>query len=455
MSHPTESALLSFARGQVKAPGAASIAAHLDSCLACRVWETRLRHASVAEADDMVAARLTAAAQPIPEGLRHALAVPPRGGAPAAGDIWRVGADEALLAWVRRVSGESATVIPVTLDVELADEYTLIIPASESPLGLDLALITTAEGTVDLRAFLQQIAALPVEDQITQLVVARSDGRPPPPGLLTGTPASSGDDERPEYQQLLAGLLAGLSPGALPDARQPGPGEVGAGVGRLADTLSVLTWHRPGLEISLLEGGRVVAAGPVHQLAVTALVRDLDAAVLVAVLTGPEPADVLSAPEVARACGGLLMTYQDADDVAVAIPDEDWTAVVVTPEFASRAVEAPSGRLSGPRVAFQPLPLADALLRHLDARVTRWEHTGRLRFDRDAVDLAALAAAVSRAAVGRAIAEGRRARTPAKKNAYTALGDGAADGIRALIESVAAGESPADRVTALLSGSRR
>src|SRR5260370_39321422 len=139
----------------------------------------------------------------------------------------------------------------------------------------------------------------------------------------------------------------------------------------LAETLTGLPWLRPGLEISLLDGH--LAVPPAHELLVTALVRDLDAAVLVAVLTGREPARVLSAPDVARACGGLLMTYQDADDVAVAIPDEDWTAVGITPEFARRAVEAPSGRLSEPRVAFQPTPLADALLRHLHSRGTRWE----------------------------------------------------------------------------------
>src|SRR5712692_2468686 len=300
MRHPTESALLSFTRGQSDAAGAAGIAAHLDSCLACRVWETRLQNARVAEADGPVTARLSAAAQAIPENLRKALAVPPGAAVPAAGDIWRVGGDEALLVWVRRIASESAVVIPVTLDVELADEYTLIIPADGSPLGLDLALMTTVEGHVDRRAFLQQIGALPVGDQITQLVLARGDGRPPPPGLLTGSPASRDDDQRQEYRQHLVGLLAGLAPGARPDAGRPGGRDDGVDVDRLAAVLNGLTWHRPGLEISLLEGGHV-AAGPAHELIVTALVRDLDAAILVAVLTGPEPARVLSAPEVARA----------------------------------------------------------------------------------------------------------------------------------------------------------
>jgi hypothetical protein len=455
MGHPTESALLSFARGQSGAAGAAGVAAHLESCLACRVWEARLRNARVAEADAPVAARLAAAAQAIPENLRKALAVPPGVAVPAVGDIWRVGSDKALLVWVRRIAGESAVVVPVTLDVELADQYTLIVPAGESPLGLDLALMTAAEGHVDRSAFLQQIAALPVGDQITELVLARGDGRPPPPGLLTGSPASGDDHQRQEYRQHLASLLAGLAPGAVPDAGRPGSRAIGVGVDSLAAVLNGLTWHRPGLEISLLDRGHV-AAGSVHELIATALVRDLDAAILVAVLTGPEPARVLSAPEAARACGGLLGMYQDANDVAVAIPDHEWTTVVVTPEFATRAVEAPSGRLSGPLVAFQPLPLADALLKHLDSRVIRWEQAGRLRFDRDGADLAALAAAVSQAAVDRAIAVGRRARTPAKKAAYTALDDSAVAGIRTLIESVAgAGTSAADGVTALMSGSRR
>jgi hypothetical protein len=453
MRHPTESALLSFARDQLNAPGAAAVAAHLDSCLACRVWETRLRHARVAEADGSVIARLTAAAQAIPEDLRHALAMPPGVAVPAAGEIWRVGADEALLVWVRSLSGRSATVIPVTLDVEQADEYALIVPAGESPLGLDVALMTAVEGHLDLGAFLQRVAALPVGDQITDLLQARSKGRPSPPGLLTGSPVSGGDDQRLEYRQLLAGFLAGLWHGTAQDAGLPGARDGRIDVDRLADVLNGLTWHRPGLEISPLDGH--MAVGPAHELLVTALVRDLDAAILVAVLTGPGPDTLLSAPDLARACGGLLVTYQDADDVAVAIPDEDWTAVVITPEFASSAVEAPSGRLSEPRVVFRPLPLADALLKHLDSRVTRWEQTDRLRFDRDAVDLAGLAAAVSQAAVDRAVAEGRRARMPAKKAAYTALDDSAVDGIRTLIESVAAGASPADEVSALLSGPRR
>src|SRR5258708_21341958 len=89
MIHPTESALLSFARGQFTSAGAADVAAHLAGCLACRVWETRLRDAMVAEADDSDTPRLTPPAQPIPDGLRPALTAPPRAAASVSREIWR------------------------------------------------------------------------------------------------------------------------------------------------------------------------------------------------------------------------------------------------------------------------------------------------------------------------------------------------------------------------------
>src|SRR5260221_12144207 len=99
MRHPTESALLSFARGQFTSAGAADVAAHLAGCPACSVWETRLRDAMVAEADGTVTARLAAAAQAIPDGLPTALPAPPAHGVPASGDVWRVRADGAPVVW--------------------------------------------------------------------------------------------------------------------------------------------------------------------------------------------------------------------------------------------------------------------------------------------------------------------------------------------------------------------
>jgi len=456
--HVTESTLLSFVKGQLMDSAAADVSEHLERCLACRVLAARLRHAEVIDPDDSAIARLTTAAQAIPEPLRDALSATPTELADmTAGQVWRVGGDEAQLVWVRRVFDDSAAVVAVTLDVELADEYTLIIPANDSPLSLDIAVMTTVEGHVDNQAFLQRIAVLPVDEQITQLRQTRRDGLPPPSHLLTGPPISRDDDQRLEYRQLLADLLADLSPSAYSDSDLTGSSEEGEGIDlhRLAEELNGLTWRRAGTTIRMLDVDHI-AVDPAHEMLITALVQDLDAAVLITVLTGADPVGLLTAPAVAHACGALLAKHPDAADVAVALADEEWTAVVITPAFAGRAVETPSGGLSEPRVATQPLPLLDALLKHFDVHATRWNETERVQFDRDPVDVRALAAAASRAAVDRVVAEGRRAVTPAKKSAYQALDDHAVSAIRTLIESaVAAGTSPADAVDTLLNRSNQ
>ena len=456
--HVTESTLLSFARAELTEADAADTARHLDLCLACKVVAARLRHAEVTDPGESVIAHLTSTAQAIPETVRNALSAGRRGLADVtAGEVWRVGNDEAQLVWVRQVFDDSAAVVSVTLDVELADEYTLMIPADESPINLDLAVMTTIEAHVDMRAFLQPIADLPIHEQVTRLRQTRRDGLRSPSDLMTGPPISRDDDQRLEYRQILADLLADLSPAAYADSDLMGVAEDGVDLHRLAEELNGLTWRRAGTQIFMMDIDHATV-DPAHEMIVIALVRDLDAAVLVTVLTGAHPAPILTAPDVARACGALLAKHPDADDVAVAIADEDWTSVVVRPPFAGRAVEVPSGGLSEPRVAFQPLPLLDALLKHFDAHGTRWDETERIHFDRSPADVSALAAATSRAAVDRAVAEGRRAITPAKKTAYTSLDDHAVAAISALIESAIAPSAPsassADAVDAFLSGRR-
>ncbi|MGH3305401.1 MAG: hypothetical protein ACRDOK_27815, partial [Streptosporangiaceae bacterium] len=87
---------------------------------------------------------------------------------------------------------------------------------------------------------------------------------------------------------------------------------------------------------------------------------------------------------------------------------------------------------------------------------TRWDETERVHFDRAPLDVRGLASAVSRAAVDRTIAEGRRAVTPAKKKTYMALDDHTVAAISALIESaVAPLTSSADAVDAFVSGRRK
>jgi hypothetical protein len=451
LSHLNESVLYAFVQGRLKGAAAAKVAEHLERCLACRVWSTRLQNALVSEADESIISRLVDTSPTVPEALHRALLDTPSSAAPAIGELWRVGRGEALLVWVRRVLDDSAAVIPVTFDGDLADNFSLIVPGDESPLGLELVVMASVEAHVDLRAFLQRVSTLPVEDRVEALRESRRSRLPIPPELLVGAPLGSEQDQRLEYRQILSDLLADLSPAAFAAETEVEPSDDGVDIHRLVENLRELTWRRAGLTVQPLPVDHV-PIDSAHDLLLVAMVKDLDAAVLVAALTGADPAGTLTQPELARGCGTLLGRYQEADDVAVAIQDRDWTTVVVDPPSAARALEAPSGRFAEPRVTFQPLPLVDALLKHLDARATRWDQVGIPHFDRESLDLVELGAISAAAAIERTIAEGRQARTPAKKSAYTLLGE--RDGAR-IVELIAAvatqGIAPNEAVDSFLS----
>jgi hypothetical protein len=435
LSHLNESVLHTFVQGRLK--GAAAVADHLERCLACRVWSTRLQDASVSEADASIISRLVETSPAVPEALHRALLDSPSSAAPAIGELWRVGRGEALLVWVRRVFDDSAAVIPVTFDGDLADNFSLIIPDDESPLGLELVVMASVEAHVDLRAFLQRVSVLPVEDRVEALRESRRGRFPTSLDLLVGAPVVSEQDQRLEYRQVLSDLLADLSPAAFAEELEVEPGDEGVDVHRFVETLSELTWRRTGLTVQPLPIDHI-AIDPAHDLLAVAMVKDLDAAVLVAALTGADAASTLTQPDLARGCGELLRRHPDAVAVAVAIQDREWTTVVVDPPSAARALEVPSGHFSEPLVAFQPLALIDALLKHLDARATHWDPVGVQYFDREPLDLVELGAISAAAAMERTIAEGRRILTPAKKRAYTSLGERDAARIVELITAVAA-----------------
>src|SRR4051812_27370692 len=116
--HPTSSELGIAAREPAQA---AATIEHVGSCIACRVRLARIRQSEGFEPpDDDSLQRILAASTPLPEGL-GALILADRDGDPQPGEVWRVGRDEALLVWIRKVFDDGvADVIPLVLDVELA-----------------------------------------------------------------------------------------------------------------------------------------------------------------------------------------------------------------------------------------------------------------------------------------------------------------------------------------------
>lgn len=155
---------------------------------------------------------ILSAATPLPDGLADLIQAP-RAGDPQPGEIWRIGRDEALLVWVRRVFPDGvADVIPLVLDVEQADQETILIPADATPVDTELAAMVPLRTHVDLGAFLNRIGTLDIRADVTEVMqAAREDRRPQ--DVRVGPPIDRDDDQRIVYRHAVRCLLSELAPG--------------------------------------------------------------------------------------------------------------------------------------------------------------------------------------------------------------------------------------------------
>lgn len=154
--------------------------------------------------------------EPHPGAVLHAGVLGAGDHIPRPGEIWLVSANEAILVWVRRVLDGAVEVLAVTLDVNLADEQTLIVPSVESPLGVELALFTTLRAHVVPGVFLSRVAELSATTtaRVAEVLAAAREGRAAE-GVGVGMPVRDPDDQVVEYQQELADLLAGVGLGSV------------------------------------------------------------------------------------------------------------------------------------------------------------------------------------------------------------------------------------------------
>jgi len=450
--HPTAADLLSYTEDGLGRRAAAALQSHLDGCLACRVWAGRLRHAAVAvpDAPDEVIARLVAAAQAVPAGLADAItAGTGRDDPAAAGELWRVGRDEALLVWVRRVLDGAVAVIPVVLDTDLADEHTLLVPAASSPVAMDLAVMASVDAHIDPRAFRQRLGKIDCADDIERICGARRSGSNAE-GVAVGPPVTSHQDQRLEYRQMLSDLLGDLAPDAY--ATAAADDDDGAQLLAIHRELRDLATRRRDVAVRAVEL-LAVDVDDEHLLVAVAAVDELDKTVLVAELTGPRAATLLTSPDTAQACGALQQQFMVADAVAAAVAGAEWAAVVVAAPFAHDGIEPPGGGVEGPRVETEPLRLADALFKHLDAHSISWDEDGAVELRQSGtVDVAGVVAVQASAAIAAAQRAAAAFRLPEKRAGYAALDTAAAGRIEACVQAVLDGRPVTAAIDALLSG---
>lgn len=442
-SHPETGALSDYVRSALAEPELAEVEAHLDVCLACRVWATRLEHAQQTEPTDELISGLVAASPDVPEGLLSAIKSEHIDQTPQAGDLWRCGRGDALLVWLRKVFDDGLlAVVPVVFDVELADELTLIKPAESNPLGLDLGFMVCVESHIDPRSLIGKVGTIDVADDIEALRQVRRGG-PRNLDILVGTPIEMSDDQRIEYQQLVSDLLGDCAPEAFDDDTEDDGTDGEVDLGAIRGELDELTWSLP--DIKIVEFDVVhTAIDDSHHLLRVATVQRLNVVVVVAAVVGPAPEDVLVSDVGTRVLNSELLAER-ADAVVAIIDNVTLEAVVVSPWDATDAIDVPAGDPAPPTIP-DPLPLRDAVRKYLDAHVNDWD-APRVSFDRGAIDVLTIAAQATRRAVVDVVAEGQRAKTPEKKDRYVSVNGKESAATSALVRDVLAGSDAREAVT--------
>jgi hypothetical protein len=305
-----------------------------------------------------------AAAVAVPDAARAAVAGADRPGAPQAGELWRARHPDGgpvTLIWLRSLGPAGAAVVPVSFDVEQADEDTLIVAPEQSPLGLALALHLSAETVIDPRGLLDRLGRLDVA----------------PEGAAAGewwpvdTPSG--------WAQVLKAVHQ-----ALGDSH-------------------------PGARIS----PRPPATAASESLSAVALVAELDAFVLVASVDRP-----LGDDEKLEAARQALHADQLLNAVCLVEPAAPYLAAVVDRRDVVAAIETPSGRLRPPRQSRPPAPVGAALSKFLDATISPFGRLARTFVEGQAPDPRALAVDVSADAVRTIEASAKSFKTEGKRPGY-------------------------------------
>lgn len=440
--HPETSVLSAYVRSVLTEPDRTKVEEHLDVCLACRVWASRLEHAEQTEPTDELISSLVAASPDVPEGLLDAIRSEHTDQTPQAGDLWRCGRGEALLVWVRKVFEDGVlAVVPVVLDVDLADELTLIKPTESNSLGVDLGFMVGVEGHIDPRSLIGKVGTVDVAGDVEALRQVRR-GATANPDLLVGTPIEMSDDQRIEFQQLVSDLLGDCAPEAFDYDSEDDDAESDVDLGAIAAELDELTWSCPDVKIVELEPVHT-AVGDLHHLLRIATVQKVNVVIIVAAVVGPSAESMLVSDSGIGVINGELLALR-ADAVAAVIDGVTFDTVVIPPWDATYAIGVPDGRLAPPALS-DPLPLRDAIRKYLDAHVNDWD-VPRVSFDRGSIDVLAIAEGATRRAIIGVVAEGQRAKTPEKKDRYTSVDGTESAATSDMVREILGGSDPRESV---------
>jgi hypothetical protein len=163
----------------------------------------------------------------LPDKVRVLMSAPSPVGDVEPGQIWRLTwRGYHLLVAVIDIADWQVLSAPVTTDVSLADEFTLLVEAGQSPLAAGLAIWVRSRAAIPLFVFERPVGPLPPVDNarltgqaaIKQLVRAHLSGSAAPSHLPVGSPLTENDVDRLAMHDALwdqTGWFAGAGAGLV------------------------------------------------------------------------------------------------------------------------------------------------------------------------------------------------------------------------------------------------
>jgi hypothetical protein len=196
-THPLDTDLLDFVEGALDDAAGRAVETHLAGCLLCRIKRQRLTGVAPIELADI--RDLT-----VP-GFGSIEIEDAPGTAAQRGELWLTASDEATMVLVRTIRDNDygVVVVPVTLDVEVADSGALILDTPASPLGVPIAIYDRLPVSLPPSALSGRVR--PIRSEVDLLSLVAGD-----PGITRGSPLEGATDPRLEVRQYLSDRLVTL-----------------------------------------------------------------------------------------------------------------------------------------------------------------------------------------------------------------------------------------------------
>lgn len=432
--HPLDIDLMEYALGSCDDSRAAYISDHLNSCVLCRIRLARIRRSGL----QPVAVPPEVAPREVSPTLLATLNSARRPDSITPGQVWLAGSVQRILIWVRAVLDSAVSVYAMTLDIEAADDTTLIIDEFEA-IGHPVAIMSSVVGTVPNQQLSVYLGDLNVQTDLERLSGSASPDLAG--GFTTGAPITSQADERIEFRQFLADELASLDPIEDDDEELNSLSGVDAILDNLHTELQplrgdLLSVHPAESFVHLLTtplGCMPVAR--VEEFGCSAIVMASDDA------SAWPPDDAT----VARAAEFLAEAHADA--FAIASVDLPFDAVLFDKRELHDAYEPPrADSVYGPRINREPEPLAKALLGFFEQSAFRSDESPKASAPVVAFDLPPL---FRKHAIDAMESLRKQGAQLTKREALRALSSDDATAIADALESLATPEDLIARVDAI------